>query len=137
MVVNHMRETLLMISVTLGLSLVSRDLRADDRAASQATMSFTDVTQRRWNDIHEEGALRGIDDFDGGSHRACFADLDNDGHDDLYNGATRHLPHVRFRDGTQVVRGNVAAGQTILIDGREQVSRHATSAPCLRPNTAQ
>jgi enediyne biosynthesis protein E4 len=37
----------------------------------------------------EEGALRGIDDFDGGSHGACFADLNNNGHYDLFNGTTR------------------------------------------------
>lgn len=36
----------------------------------------------------EEAARRGIDDYDGGSHGACFADLDNSGHFDLFNGAT-------------------------------------------------
>jgi hypothetical protein len=38
--------------------------------------------------FREEGARRGIDDYDGGSHGACFADLNNDGHYDLFNGAT-------------------------------------------------
>jgi len=36
----------------------------------------------------EEAAGRGIEDYDGGSHGACFADLDNSGHFDLFNGAT-------------------------------------------------
>ena len=40
------------------------------------------------NIFNEESALHGIDDFDGGSHGACFADLDNDGDYDLYNGTT-------------------------------------------------
>ncbi|MEX0610523.1 MAG: VCBS repeat-containing protein, partial [Pirellulales bacterium] len=42
--------------------------------------------------FQEEAARRGIDDFDGGSHGACFADLDNNGHYDLVNGATWHSP---------------------------------------------
>ncbi|MFQ5652008.1 MAG: choice-of-anchor D domain-containing protein, partial [bacterium] len=36
----------------------------------------------------DEGAARGVDDFDGGSHGATFADLDNDGDFDLFNGTT-------------------------------------------------
>jgi hypothetical protein len=40
------------------------------------------------NYFHEEGVLRGVDDMDGGSHGACFADLDNDGDLDLFNGST-------------------------------------------------
>ena len=35
-----------------------------------------------------EGKSRRIADFDGGSHGACFADLDNDGDYDLFNGTT-------------------------------------------------
>jgi hypothetical protein len=35
-----------------------------------------------------EGYKRGIADFDGGSHGGCFADLDNDGDYDLFNGTT-------------------------------------------------
>ncbi len=38
----------------------------------------------------EEGRLRGLADFDLGSHGACFADLDNDGDYDLFNGTTWH-----------------------------------------------
>ncbi|MDP6469044.1 MAG: CRTAC1 family protein [Pirellulaceae bacterium] len=34
------------------------------------------------------GKQCGIADFDGGSHGACFADLDNDGDYDLFNGTT-------------------------------------------------
>jgi hypothetical protein len=44
------------------------------------------------NIFASEGALRGIADFDGGSHGGCWADLDNDGDYDLVNGTTWNLP---------------------------------------------
>ncbi len=40
------------------------------------------------NLFSEQASQRGISDFDGGSHGACFADLDNDGDYDLINGTT-------------------------------------------------
>jgi len=40
----------------------------------------------------EEGVARGIADYDGGSHGASFADLDNDDDFDLVNGATWDRP---------------------------------------------
>jgi hypothetical protein len=37
--------------------------------------------------FREEAAMRGIDDFDSGSHGGVWADLDNDGDLDLFNGS--------------------------------------------------
>ncbi len=41
----------------------------------------------------DQAGQRRIADFDGGSHGACFADLDNDGDFDLFNGTTWDHPN--------------------------------------------
>ena len=42
--------------------------------------------------FQNEGKSRGIDDFDGGSHGSCWADLDNDGDYDLFNSTSWDHP---------------------------------------------
>ncbi len=54
----------------------------------------------------DEAALRGITDFDGGSHGAVFADLDNDGDFDLFNGATDSTETISGRNNVYINDGN-------------------------------
>lgn len=51
-----------------------------------------------------EGKVRGITDLDGGSHGTCFADLDNDGDYDLFNGTTWN--HAQYPAFNNVFRNN-------------------------------
>ncbi len=53
-----------------------------------------------------EAELRGIEDFDGGSHGAVFADLDNDGDFDLFNGATDSTATVSGRNNVYLNDGD-------------------------------
>ncbi len=79
---------------TGGHAAAFADVDGDMRPDLYHTMLFS--TQMRdlfflnkgGNTFANEGVARGIDDFDGGSHGAIFADLDNDGDFDLYNGTT-------------------------------------------------
>ncbi len=54
-----------------------------------AELFYRNLGDLRFSD---EGKRRGIADFDGGSHGTCFADLDNDGDYDLFNGTTWDHP---------------------------------------------
>jgi hypothetical protein len=81
------------------------DVDRDGRPDLYVTMIFNDpmpelffrnIDGRRFAN---EGRQRGIADFDGGSHGACFADLDNDGDYDLFNGTTwDHPKHPCFNN---------------------------------------
>jgi|GEM_PF-473081 len=54
----------------------------------------------------EQAALRGVDDFDGGSHGACFADLNNNGNYDLLNGTTLTIDGTPGKNNIYLNTGN-------------------------------
>ena len=70
------------------------DVNEDGYPDFYVTMYFTEDLADRFylnasgQGFEEQAELRGIDDFDGGSHGAVFADMDNDGDYDLLNGTT-------------------------------------------------
>ncbi|MBC8182869.1 VCBS repeat-containing protein [candidate division KSB1 bacterium] len=97
---------------TGGHSVVFADVDNDELPDLYVTMRFTepmaDLFFHNNNGLFfsEQAVARGIDDFDGGSHGACFADLDNDGDYDLINGSTDStvsisaINNIFLNDGT-------------------------------------
>ena len=76
-----------------------------------ADLFFRNIDGRRFR---EDGKRRGISDFDGGSHGACFADLDNDGDFDLFNGTTWDDP--RYPANNNLFRNDGTGHFTELSD---------------------
>ena len=71
------------------------DVTADDQPDLYVTMNRTpvDMAELFYRNLDgvtfaEEAAVRGIDDFDTGSHGGVWGDLDGDGDYDLCNGST-------------------------------------------------
>lgn len=81
-----------------GHGVMFADVDQNGRPDLYITMIFNDpmadlfFLNQNGKRFMEEGAQRGIADYDGGSHGTCFADLDNDGDYDLFNGTTWHRP---------------------------------------------
>jgi hypothetical protein len=97
---------------TGGHGAMFADVDGDGRPDLYITMIFKELMPELFyrnlggGRFAEEGKDRGVADFDGGSHGACFADLDNDGDYDLFNGTTWDQPsypsvnNVFRNDGT-------------------------------------
>ena len=107
-----------------GHAVAFADVDGDGFADLYITMLFDDPMPDLFfyntgnSTFRNEGAARGIDDFDGGSHGACFADLDNDGDYDLVNGTTYEKPQSPgvnniFRNDGRGYFSDVTAGSGI------------------------
>lgn len=81
---------------TGGHGAMFADVDDDGRPDLYITMIFeepmAELFFRNRDGVSFANETRGIADFDGGSHGATFADLDNDGDFDLFNGATWDFP---------------------------------------------
>jgi len=86
------------------------DVNRDGWADLYITMIFNKpmpdlfFRNRGHNTFANEATYRGIADFDGGSHGACWADLDNDGDYDLVNGTTWDDP--KYPNHNNIFRNN-------------------------------
>jgi hypothetical protein len=81
-----------------GHGIMFADINNDDLPDLYITMIFKntmpDLFFRNLGNCNykSEAKIRSIDDYDGGSHGSCWADLDNDSDYDLFNGTTWDHP---------------------------------------------
>ena len=73
------------------------------------------------NSFQDQAYSAGIDDTDGGSHGACWADLDNDGDYDLINGTTYITGNT---SNANDIFENVGDGQFVRMQGTPLDLRH-------------
>lgn len=88
------------------------------------------------NTFANEGAPRRIADFDGGSHGACWADMDSDADYDLVNGTTWDNPEYPNHNNIFRNDGDGTSRKLRLCVCKSAEKRHAVQSASMPTTTA-